>query len=260
MPKNCVKIKMSFFPNLHIFVRLQLNAMRTVAFLPRGLGDGARAVVLPHPRSGARQTFLCCGDAVYELARIDRPHASFFVGDECVGCGGALAALRVHPAFLMLPVLARRGKQMLSADELFADTELRALGPALLAHAELLCDAVDMGDGPLLFFSEEKASAWIVGRVRALMERLPRAGGMEDKYRVEVAFDIVKHYIDAETEGRIVAQLRALFPGSFCARERAAAVEEAPEAPAQKGRARGRPKEKGSVPITAFFKPVKAKK
>lgn len=231
--------------------------MGIVAFLQHGFLDEVKSIVLQHPRNGIKQTFLYNDSEVYELSKIDRPHSSFFIGDECISNGDVVVPLKVHPVFIMLPVISKRGKEMLSYNDFFKDTELYQLSSVLLKYLDCICDSLDMGDGLIYYYSEEKAMDWIIKKILLLMKSLSNKYNMDNKFLVEIAFDIVKHYLNKDFENKIKKKLKILYPDSFLEHKEEEVVDVPKETKKKKVM---KSKNDGNLSITSFFKPIKAKK
>ncbi|KAH0789285.1 ribonuclease H2 subunit B [Histomonas meleagridis] len=229
-----------------------------VAFSPENLIEEAKYYTFHHPRTGKEHTFLVNGSSIYELSIIDRPHSSWFVGEQFVSNGAVLVPLKMHPIFLIIPIASSRGKQMLIADEFFKGTELEPIAEILIPHISTICDSLDMGEGPLYYFSANKTYEFLINKTQLLMNCLSQQNPLEDKFQIEVAYDILRHSIPTDIANNLKNELRKIYPESFITQLVNNVVENEEK---KKPKNKKKPQKKSNnKQISDFFKPVKSKK
>ena len=182
-----------------------------ISFLPKDLLQNVKETVIINSKSYIIDT----SNNIYEIAEIDRPHSSWFVGDECVQRGSTLICMKTNPVFLLLDWISNKGKKMFLSDDLFKnDDEFEKIRYILIGCIDSVCDYIDVGDGPLYFFSEKKTKEFILNKINKLIEH-DKVEQQDENIRIESAFDIMKHYIQKDVEVMIKDELKSKYPNAF---------------------------------------------
>lgn len=225
-----------------------------LSFLPKEFLQNAKCTLTINNAS----YMIDNSDTIYEIAEIDRPHSSWFVGDECVQNGCAVVALKINPIFLVINWISNKGKEMFLIDDMF-DGEFEPIKQILTRYVCCVCDYLDVGDGPLFFFSEKKTKEYIINKISKLMES-DVIKNDDENISVESAFDIIKHYISKSVEIIIRDELKKKYPKAFVPKKIELKYEEKQNSPKKRGRKPKQvQKENGVIPISSFFVIKKSK-
>jgi hypothetical protein len=107
---------------------------------------------------------------------------------------------------------------------------------------------------------------WLVDRTARLLPRLRISLQIEDSQLIEVAWDIVRHYVRVDLAKGLKTKLREIFPTAFPDADRTVLIAPEPEVPPPiaKPKSPGKPasKRREVKPVTkggidSFFAPVK---
>jgi hypothetical protein len=82
-------------------------------------------------------------------------------------------------------------------------------------HFPAICSAIPFGPEAVWCLDDGKLLNWLADRVARLIPVLSRSNPIEEYLLVEVAWDIIRHYIRADLAKRLKAKLQELFPRSF---------------------------------------------
>ena len=235
--------------------------MEQVALLPESLIEGATSLTLKDPHIGKDAAFLTDGKKIYQVVDIDRPHASFFVGNHVISNGKCRMATEIHPIFVVLEFVKSRGKEIIPEPEFFVDTPYQPISDIIRPHIRSICAVTDMGDSVMLNYDDKKALDWLIARTEKLLPYF-KAKNPEttDKFAIELCFDVVRQFIGTKTLDELRNALKAKYPGSFPPKTMEMVDTTVPEPEPKKKR--GAPKKKlakpeGNMSISAFFKPTK---
>lgn len=187
-----------------------------VALLPKCIDSSAKIVTLTHPLTAKPTSFVIQNEKIYEVLSIDRPHASWFLGNTCVSDGSCFCITDMHPVFMILPFLRSRGKEMVSLDSFFDGSEYADLASIFIPHLDRVCKSMDLGDGPMYYYDEEKTMAFLVEKTERLLpffrEQNPT---YDDKLLIEMAFDAIRHFVKIDFSEGLQGCLKKKYPGSF---------------------------------------------
>jgi hypothetical protein len=227
--------------------------MKAIALLPRECGDVGAVATFKHPRTGNDASFLIDGLKVYEILSMDRPHSSWFLGDEVHASGEFIVASPIHPLFLVLTFLERRDRNAIPAECFFAGSPYEGIHSILQPWLFAVCVENDAG----LVYDHQKAVEWIVGKCGRLCEFFRRnRPDSDDQVAIEMAFDAVRHFLHRDVAADVRKLLAEKYPGGFRPKvlEATDTTEEKQQGKKKSPRIKGRPPV-GNMAITAFFAP-----
>jgi hypothetical protein len=207
--------------------------MQSVGLLPNADSAHRRKVLtLRHPRTAEEASFLVIGNAIFELLNSDRPHSSWFLKDSVMSAGGLLVAAQVHPLFLALPFLASRCKDAIAQADIFVGSPFEPIQSILLPYLGNVC--VDSGNA-FLTYDAARALDWVCAKADSLLDFFKRQSGVEDQQAIEMAFDVVRHFLERGFAAEVRRALALMYPCSF--KPKAIAATDSTGAKGPKGRA-----------------------
>lgn len=236
-----------------------------VALLPTDFLENAEYFNFPHPRNGRNATFIRKNNIIYELLRVDRPHSSWFIGNAFVSDGVPFFAVPIHPILLILPFVSTRGKQMFAANDFLFDTPYSTIIDQVKPHLKFICQTMEFSDEINYNYDQETALNWLVSKTEQLMPFLKKSNDLEDHLLIEVAYDVLRHYISNDFANLLKEKLRQKYTGSFPPKtlnysDSQSTKEKSEPPPKKKGPSSKLKKPEGNMTISNFFGPVKSKK
>jgi hypothetical protein len=106
-----------------------------------------------------------------------------------------------------------------------------------------------------LTYDAASALNWVCAKAGSLLSFFKRQSGVEDQQAIEMAFDVVRHFLERGFAAEVRRALALMYPWSF--KPKAIAATDSTGAKGPKGRAaRRKPTApKGTQSILAFFAP-----
>jgi hypothetical protein len=227
--------------------------MRAVSLLPRACGASSIIFTFKHPRTNHDTSFLIDGSTVYEILNMDRPHSSFFLGDTVVSSGSFVVISPIHPLFLVLTFLDVRGQVPIPPSSFFADSPYSSIESILLPLLPAICT----NDANGLTYDRDKAVAWIAGKCGRVSNFFKtRRPQIEDHVAIELAYDVIRHFLHRDLAASVKAFLTEKNPDAFKPKPLEQADRTDEKSPQKKrGRCRKVQVPAGTVAITTFFSP-----
>ena len=183
-----------------------------IIFWPKHIKD-PKVVYLPHPRTNSNLPFIISGDNFYEIMEASRGYpSSFFYENFVISNGSAFVITRIHPVFLILPLVSSRGRdELYKIDEYFIDTPFEKVNEQIKQHLPTVCSSVRYGDMEVWYYDETKTLNWLKMKCTLLMKFMNK----HNEAPIEQAWDVLKHYLRLTMANKLRSELMNDYPNSF---------------------------------------------
>lgn len=212
---------------MFFFTFFQKQQMK-VAILPENFQIKSTILQIKHPRTNIPCPFLLQGTKLYELLEVDQPNRSFLFANQVISNGNIMMAAQIHPLFLALPLLIERQSVFYSLEDFFNNTDIKPIEYLIFPYFHLVCKNLTVTGYDVWQLSEEKLFSWLLSKITNLTlylksqlhyNQIIKAKNLNDvesdKFYLETAYDILRHYIRATLAKSLRLKLREIYPSCF---------------------------------------------